>query len=129
MKYCVDTTAYSRLMLGNAPLQKRMEESDLLVLPVTVLGELHAGFEAGTRAEENEERLLSFLEAPNVRVQDTTWDIARRYARVVNVLRKAGTPIPTNDIWIAAAALELGCRLFAYDGHYEHVPGLIVEAP
>ena len=129
MKHCIDTSAYSRLMLGHAPLQKRMEESDLLILPVTVLGELHAGFEAGTRTAENEERLMSFLETANVRIQDVTWDMARRYARLINALRSAGTPIPTNDIWIAAAALELGARLLAYDSHFHHIPGLIVETP
>jgi tRNA(fMet)-specific endonuclease VapC len=129
MKHCVDTSAYSRFMLGHPPLQKSMEESEVLILPAIVLGELHAGFEAGTRTADNEERLTSFLETTNVRIQDVTWDTARRYARLVNALRSAGSPIPTNDIWIAATALELGARLFAYDIHFQHIPGLIVESP
>ena len=129
MKRCVDTCAYSRLMRGDPRLQLCMEEADLLVVPVIVLGELHAGFERGSRVTENEDRLQTFLEAPCVRVQDVTWDIARRYALLVNALRSAGTPLPTNDIWIAATALELGARLITYDAHFSHVAGLIVEGP
>ena len=129
MKRCIDTCAYSRLMLGHPPLQACMEESTVLVLPVIVLGELYTGFGAGTRAAENEGRLESFMETPSVRVQDVTVDIARRYALLVNALRRAGTPLPTNDIWIAATTLELGARLLTYDTHFHHIPGLVVEAP
>ena len=129
MKRCLDTCAYSRLMLGHRGLQDCLEEADILVLPVIVLGELHAGFEAGNLSAENENRLKSFLEAPNVRIQDATWDIAHRYAFLVNELRRAGTPIPTNDIWIAATALELGARLVTYDVHFRVIPGLVVDAP
>lgn len=129
MKRCVDTCAYSRLMLREPGLQACMEEADLLIVPVMVLGELHAGFEAGSRGAENESRLKAFLELPGVRIQDVTWDIARRYALLINDLRRKGTPIPTNDIWIAATALELGARLITYDAHFKNIPGLIVDMP
>jgi tRNA(fMet)-specific endonuclease VapC len=62
-------------------------------------------------------------------VLDTTDNVSQRYATVVSLLKRKGTPIPTNDIWIAAAALENGGRLVAYDSHFENVPGLIVESP
>ena len=129
MKRCIDTCAYSVLMQGNPRLQKCMEESDILILPVVVLGELYTGFLAGSKTVENENRLEAFLEAPSVRVQEVTRDIARRYAIIVNALKKAGTPLPTNDIWIAATAMELGARLLSYDSHFSNIPGLIVEAP
>ena len=70
-----------------------------------------------------------FLEVQGVRIQDVTWDIARRYGLLVGQLWQAGTPIPTNDLWIAATALELGARLVSYDDHFRQVPGLITEAP
>ena len=129
MKRCLDTCAYSRLMSGNPQLQACMEEADMLLVPAIVLGELHTGFELGTRKTENEARLEMFMEAASVRVQDANWDIARRYGIIVNQLRRNGTPIPTNDIWIAATALELGARLITYDAHFRLVPGLIVESP
>jgi tRNA(fMet)-specific endonuclease VapC len=129
MKRCIDTCAYSHLMRGDVNLQSCLEEADLLFVPVIVLGEIHAGFEAGTRLTENENRLKSFLELPGVRIQDVTWDIARRYAILVNDLRQKGTPIPTNDLWIAATTLELGARLVTYDAHFKNIPNLIVDIP
>lgn len=129
MKRCLDTCTYSRMRLGDKRLQVCLEEADLLVIPVVVLGELHAGFERGSRKADNEARLEAFLEAPGVRIQDMNWDIARRYGLLIEQLRRAGTPIPTNDIWIAATALELGARLVSYDEHFQQVPGLIVEGP
>jgi len=129
MKRCIDTCAYSRLMLGHPPLQACLEEADIVIVPAVVLGELHAGFGAGARSRENEEHLQTLLESPGVRIQDVTWDVARRYAVIVNHLRRKGTPIPTNDIWIAATAVELGARLVTYDTHFEKIPGLIVDAP
>lgn len=129
MKRCLDTCTYSRMRLGDKRLQVCLEEADLLVIPVVVLGELHAGFERGSRKADNEARLEAFLEAPGVRIQDMNWDIARRYGLLVEQLRRAGTPIPTNDIWVAATALELGARLVSYDEHFQQVPGLIVEGP
>lgn len=129
MKRCIDTCAYSRLMRGDSALQACLEETDMLFVPVIVLGELYAGFEAGTRMADNEKRLTFFLDLPGVRIQEVTQDIARRYALLVNDLRRKGTPIPTNDIWIAAMALELGARLVTYDDHFKSIPGLIVDIP
>lgn len=129
MKRCVDTNAYSRLMQGNPDLQVSLEEADILIVPVIVLGELHAGFEGGSQKKKNEDKLESFLAEPSVRIQEVTYDIARRYALVVDDLRKAGSPIPTNDLWIAATALELGARIVSYDAHFRKIDGLIVESP
>ncbi len=129
MKRCLDTCAYSRLMRGEPGLKTCLEEAESLIVPAIVLGELYAGFSAGTRTTDNESRLATFLELPGVRIQDVTQDVARRYAILVNDLRRKGTPIPTNDIWIAATALELGARLVTYDDHFKTIPGLIVESP
>ena len=85
--------------------------------PATVLGELHAGFEMGTRRERNVATLKALLEQPGVGIAVTTHAVGERYGRLVRELRDRGTPIPTNDIWIAAAALETGARLIAYDEH------------
>jgi len=126
---CIDTSAYSRLMRGDHALRSRIEMADTVLTPVTVLGELHAGFELGTRRQENHEVLRAFLDQPGVSIISTTPNIAERYGRLVKQLRDSGTPIPTNDIWIAAAVLETGSRLLTYDAHFEHVPGVIVESP
>ena len=126
---CVDTSAYSQLMRGREALRVRLEEADTVYVPATVLGELYAGFEMGSRLRDHAAELHEFLQQPGVSVVHTGENVAERYGKLVQQLRAQGTPIPTNDIWIAAAALETGSRLLGYDAHFEHVPGLIVEAP
>ena len=129
MRVCLDTNAYSQLMGGHAPLSQLLESADEVFVPVTVLGELHAGFELGARREVNRRQLDEFLALPGVETITMTVEIAERYGVLVSQLARQGTPIPTNDIWIAATALETGTRLVAYDSHFESIPGLIVLAP
>ena len=129
MKVCLDTNAYSRLMGGHAPLTRLLESAEKVLVPATVLGELHAGFEMGSRREANRRQLCDFLALPGVETMAVTAEIAERYGILVSQLTRQGTPIPTNDIWIAAAVLETGARLVTYDPHFEHVHGLIVLGP
>jgi len=129
MKVCLDTNAYSRLMLGHVPLKDLLESVDEILVPVTVLGELYAGFELGSRRQANCEQLAMFLSQPGVDSAVVDDGVAERYGSLVSQLSRAGTPIPTNDIWIAAAAMECGARLVSYDAHFASVPGLLVLAP
>ncbi len=129
MRVCLDTNAYSRLMGGHPPLTELLESADEILLPATVLGELHAGFERGTRRLENRRQLGEFLALPGVDSISISADMAERYGILVSQLSRAGTPIPTNDIWIAAAALDTGSRLVSYDAHFQHVQGLILLSP
>ena len=129
MKVCLDTSAYSRMMNGHAPLTQLIELADEILIPVTVLGELYAGFEMGARCEANKRQLTEFLALPGIETLPVTPDIAERYGMLVEQLMKQGTPIPTNDIWIAASALETGARLLTYDSHFQHIPGLIILSP
>lgn len=129
MRVCLDTNAYSRLMGGHVPLTQLLESCEEVLLSATVLGELHAGFELGSRRETNRSQLGEFLALPGVETIPVTTDIAERYGILISQLTRQGTPISTNDIWIAAAALETGSRLVTYDSHFRHVPGLIVLGP
>ncbi len=129
MRVCLDTNAYSRLMGGHVPLTQLLESCEEVLLPATVLGELHAGFELGSRRETNRRQLGEFLALPGVETIPVTTDIAERYGILISQLTRQGTPISTNDIWIAAAALETGSRLVSYDSHFRHVHGLIVLDP
>jgi tRNA(fMet)-specific endonuclease VapC len=101
-----------------------LAKAERVLLPATVLGELEAGFRLGSRLKENLATLHRFLEEPFVDVWPTTASVARRYGALFAQLRAAGTPIPTNDIWIAAAALDSGAHLVTFDGDFQHVPGL-----
>ena len=129
MRVCLDTNAYSRLMGGHAPLTQLLESAEEVLVPATVLGELHAGFEMGSRRAVNRRQLEEFLALPGVETLAVTDEMSERYGILVGQLMRQGTPIPTNDIWIAAAVLETGTRLITYDSHFENISGLIVLAP
>ena len=129
MTICLDTNAYSAMGKGNAAVASLVEGADEIVIPAVVFGELMFGFLLGNRFSQNESELDCFLDEDGVRLQTITRDIAERYGYVKAALKKAGTPIPENDIWIAATALETGARLISYDEHFDHVGGLVRLAP
>jgi len=129
MKLCLDTNAYSRFMTGNAVLQQLLESADSIYIPVTVMGELYAGFEIGSRRDYNRKSFDAFLSQDGIELIAAGKETADRYGLLVKELRQKGKPIPTNDLWIAATALELGARLISYDLHFSVITGLRVLAP
>jgi len=120
----LDTSAYSHLRSGHPEVLDWVAEAAVVILPATVLGELEAGFELGRRARENRRALAEFLEEPFVSVLDATAATGRHYGRIFAALRRAGTPIPINDVWIAAAAIEYRGHLLTFDSDYRRVPDL-----
>lgn len=122
----LDTNAYSDAKRGNAEAMAIVRSADVLAIPVVVVGELLAGFGLGRREHRNRAELSAFLRSPRVRVLDFTVATADRYAAVLRRLRDLGRPIPTNDLWIAASALEHGMSLFTRDAHFDDIIGLRV---
>jgi len=120
----LDTSAYSHFRTGHPDVHDALARAERVLIPVTVLGELEAAFEWGSRARENRRALESYLEEAFVDVLPATPAVARQYGRVFTVLRRAGTPLPVNDIWIAAATLDCGGTLLTFDTDYARVPGL-----
>jgi len=106
-----------------------LEEAELIYVPTVVIGELFAGFYQGGQFKRNLAELKDFFETPGVEVISPTISICDRYGLIVAHLRRKGNPIPTNDIWIAATAIEVGSRLISYDKHFDAVQGLVVYAP
>ena len=97
-----------------------------IMIPFIVLGELRAGFACGTRSYTNEQMLTRFLNSPRVKQLFADEDTTHQYARLFRQLRQQGTPIPTNDLWIAALALQHELLLFTRDTHFNHLPQLPV---
>ena len=126
MKLSIDTNAYSALKNGNLELMHMLENADELLVSATVLGELYSGFQIGSLTEKNLTELQIFLSKPGVSTIAVTNEIAFRYGYIVKILRNQGTPIPTNDIWIAASTMETGSILLSNDTHFSNVPGLMV---
>lgn len=98
-------------------------------MPAIVLGELHQGFRRGTQRRRNEQELDAFLRHPFVEELRVDHDVARIYAEIVHALREQGTPIPTNDVWVAATAARAGAAVIAYDEHFAAVDRIGVVIP
>ena len=125
MKRLLDTNAYVALKRGHREVAEIVRESSELAFSVIVIGELMFGFRTGSRYRRNLKGLEAFLANDRVTVLPVSLTTADRFGRIVAALRKAGTPIPTNDIWIAAHAYESGAELITFDGHFSAVSGLV----
>jgi tRNA(fMet)-specific endonuclease VapC len=123
----LDTNAYSALMSGDVRIAEMLSDAEEVIVPIAVLGELHDGFRGGTRRKENEKILALFLSKSNVRVPDMTASNAERYGEIKDALRKAGHPVPTNDIWIAAQAAEATATVITFDRHFEYITEVGVD--
>jgi len=102
---------------------------DVVTFTPTVLGEFRAGITPTKQGAENLRALDDFLLNPAVEQLPVTSQTSGFYARIFQSLKRQGTPIPTNDIWIAATAMQYGCDLFTADGHFVHIQGLNIVAP
>ena len=123
----LDTSAYSAFMRGHPDVKLALQEADEICVNPVILGELLAGFMRGKRRRKNEEELRTFLVSPRARVLGVNEETAERYAVILNSPWNAGTPIPTNDIWIAASAMQHGLHLLTTDAHYQSVSQIIVD--
>lgn len=121
----LDTNAYVAFKRGDGEVVELLRHAGEIVLPTVVLGELLAGFALGRRETANREELAAFLASPRVRVTAMDEVTASWYARVYALLRRKGRPIPVNDLWIAATALQHGLVLLSFDEHFEAIEGLV----
>jgi tRNA(fMet)-specific endonuclease VapC len=124
VRVLIDTSAYAHLRRGHPPVVEILARAEIVMVSTITLGELEAGFLLGSRLDENRIGLQDFLSESFVRVLQVTPDVARRYGRLFARLRNAGTPLPINDVWIAACADEAGANLITYDSDFTRVPDL-----
>src|ERR1700752_4349494 len=120
----LDTNRYTDLCRGDASVVETVESADEIWLPFIVVGELRAGFAVGNQGPRNEAILRKFLLKPGVAVLYADEQTIHHYANIYRQLRKQGTPIPTNDMWIAALVLQHSLVLFARDAHFDALPQL-----
>jgi tRNA(fMet)-specific endonuclease VapC len=123
----IDTNAYTAFKRGLTEAVDIIQRSPQIALPIIVIGELLAGFAAGQREEKNKQELELFLASPRVTFLAIDKQTTEFYASVYASLRSKGQPIPTNDLWIAALALQHGAVLFSFDAHFQHITCLTVD--
>jgi tRNA(fMet)-specific endonuclease VapC len=120
----VDTNAYTRLLAGQEDVLDAIGTAETVYMSIFVLGELYAGFAGGSKERQNKDALNGFLFKPTVKILNATVETAKIFGMVKQNLKKAGTPIPINDVWIAAHTLETGSTLITYDSHFKKIEGL-----
>ncbi len=124
----LDTNAYAAFKRGEPKAIDIMQHAHVIGINSIVLGELYCGFAAGKRNAENQQELKRFLDSPRVTLLPITENTAEYYAKVYLDLRRKGKPIPTNDMWVAASALQHGLAVFTYDHHFTAVDDLSIGA-
>lgn len=120
----IDTNVYTSFLRSEATAVHALEAAHKVLLPLIVIAELLAGFAWGTRTASNREALARFIASPRVLILRPNERTADHYADIYAALRGQGTPIPTNDLWIAALARQHRLPLFSFDRHFRLVPGL-----
>jgi len=126
-KVILDTSAYSAFMHGHKAIKQRLQETEEIYLNPIILGELYTGFIKGKRLEKNKAELALFMNSPRVAFLNIDADTSERYAVILDSMVKYGIPIPTNDLWIAASAMQYGLRLVTTDKHFEKIPQILTE--
>jgi tRNA(fMet)-specific endonuclease VapC len=122
----LDTNAYIRYLGGDQRVLDELGRADTVFMSVFVLGELFAGFTGGSRARQNRATLDTFVGRLSVQILDATRETAEVFATLRESIKKAGTPLPTNDVWIAAHVFETGSVLVTFDEHFDRIPNLRV---
>lgn len=130
-RLCLDTSAYSHFKRGHEDVVALIDSASWIGVPSIVLGELRTGFALGNRRQANEKDLAAFLQNAAVEILEIDDAAARVYADIVVALRQAGTPLPTNDIWIAAAAAREGATVVTFDDHFREIQrvGSVILTP
>ena len=124
MKVMLDTNRYVDFCRGDPDALAVIRQAESVTLPFVALAELRAGFRCGTAGRRNEAALVRFLSSPRVSVLYPDEQTTHAYAGLFAQLRAQGTPIPTNDLWIAALAVQHDLLLCSRDAHFDHLPQL-----
>jgi tRNA(fMet)-specific endonuclease VapC len=123
-KIILDTNAYTQLLAGSETVLDTIAAADLLYMSIFVLGELYAGFAGASKQRQNRETLHRFLLKPTVKILNATLETSEVFGMLKNQLKAAGTPLPINDVWIAAHAVETGSIIVTFDEHFKNISGL-----
>ncbi len=120
----LDTNAYTAFVLGDEKIFDALAGADIVYMSIFVLGELYAGFKGGSKESKNVRLLKKFLKKPTVTILEASEESSEVFGFLKSNLKKAGTPLPINDVWIAAHTIESGSALITYDAHFDKIPDL-----
>ena len=122
----IDTNIYIEFLRGDENINNILSSADFIAFSVISIGEILAGFKILGDEKKYLNELDEFLYSPRLIIYDIDSETSEFYAKIYNELRIAGNPIPTNDMWIAALALQHGIKLLTNDRHFIKVAGLFL---
>ncbi len=125
-KIILDTNAYAGFLAGDKNVLASLGKAETVYMSVFVLGEIYAGIKGGTKEQKNKNILEKFLDKSTVLILDATSETSEIFGHIKHQLRRNGTPLPINDVWIAAHTMETGSVIISYDIHFLKVPGIRV---
>lgn len=120
-----DTNAYASFKRNDVDIIEIVQHAEWIGISPIVIGELLTGFDGGNKAKQNKIELQKFLESSRIIIYHLTVDTSHFFSQIYCTLKTKGKPIPTNDMWIAAQALEHGCVVCTHDKHFGYIEGLI----
>ena len=123
----LDSSAYITFKKRHPEIVETLSRAEKIRVSPIVLGELRAGFLHGSKRERNERELRILLESPRVSVLAVNEETSERYATIRVALKKAGTPVAANDIWIAASAMQHGLPILTSDRDFQKIPQVIIR--
>jgi tRNA(fMet)-specific endonuclease VapC len=123
----LDSSAYIAFKKRHPEVIEILPRAELIFVSPIVLGELRAGFLQGSKQDRNERELGLFLESPRVRVLVLDEETSGRYAAIRVALKKTGTPVAANDLWIAASAMQYGLPVLTSDRDFQKIPQIMVR--
>jgi predicted nucleic acid-binding protein len=125
LRLALDTNAYCAAARGDVKAADLLRRADGIKFPFVALAELRAGFAAGAAGRKNEAKLTEFLNSPRVEVLYADEQTTHHYARLFAELKSRGTPVPTNDLWIAALVVQHDLILYSLDAHFLNFPQIV----
>lgn len=120
----LDTSAYINLFTGDNKVFSVLSSAETVYISAIVAGELHSSFSKTAKGLARKNEFMEFVKKPTVKFLQVTEETAEIYGKLISDLRNAGTPLPINDVWIAANAFETGSVIVTYDRHFLKIPGL-----
>ncbi len=121
----LDTSAYVGFKRSVEVVVEIIVSAESILFSPIVVGELMFGFRNGNRFKKNMDDLNNFLQHEVVEIIQIGKITSDRYSRIASHLKRQGTPIPSNDVWIAAQAMEHGIELITSDRHFENIASLV----
>lgn len=122
----IDTNFYVAFKRNDAEAVSLLRRADYIGVNTVILGELLAGFRCGNKERDNRAELDRFLDSARVNLLVVDDETSEFYAQVFSELRQKGRPIPSNDLWLAASALQHGLALATLDDHFTHISSILL---